>query len=262
MICVLAIGNSFSQDATYYLHQIAASDNVAMKVVNLYVGGCSLERHWQNITADAAEYLYELNGQSQERYVSVREVLGEERWDFIVTQQASHDSGWPDTYEPFLSSLAWYLRKQCPQAQLLLQETWAYETDSTHDKFARYHNDQREMYERLSQAYKAAAERTGIPLIPCGDMIQTLRGREPFRYEEGGMSLCRDGFHMSYLYGRYALGAAWYRAMTGRSLKGSAYVPAAPLAAGEEARPEVLELIRQVAEETVPEALGKILGRL
>ena len=47
MICVLAIGNSFSQDATHYLHQIAASDNVEMKVVNLYIGGCSLEQHWR-----------------------------------------------------------------------------------------------------------------------------------------------------------------------------------------------------------------------
>ena len=47
MVRILAIGNSFSQDATHYLHQIAASDNVEMKVVNLYIGGCSLEQHWR-----------------------------------------------------------------------------------------------------------------------------------------------------------------------------------------------------------------------
>ena len=261
MICVLAIGNSFSQDATHFLHQMAASDNVAMKVVNLYIGGCSLERHWCNITRDEAEYLYELNGRSQERQVSVREALEEEEWDFIVTQQASHDSGWPDTYEPFLSSMAGYLRQQCPGAQLLLQETWAYETDSTHDKFARYHNDQKEMYRRLCRAYKKASEGTGIPLIPCGDIIQTLREREPFRYGEGGMSLCRDGFHMSYLYGRYALAAAWYKAVTGRSLKGNRYVPETEFAGGEMAEPKLLELIRQVVEEAVPEALGTVPGQ-
>ena len=255
MICVLAIGNSFSQDATHFLHQMAASDNVAMKVVNLYIGGCSLEQHWHNICTDAAEYLYELNGQSQERYVSVDEALREEKWDFIVTQQASHDSGWPDTYEPFLSSMAGYLRERCPGARVLLQETWAYETDSTHSKFVRYRNDQREMYERLSRAYKEADGRVGLPLIPCGDMIQTLRAREPFQYEAGGMSLCRDGFHMSYLYGRYALAAAWYRAMTGNSLRDNGYVPEAENAAGEAAKPEVLELIRLVAQEAVPGAL-------
>ena len=49
MISVLAIGNSFSEDATHFLHQIAEADNVSMKVVNLYIGGCSLEQHWYNI---------------------------------------------------------------------------------------------------------------------------------------------------------------------------------------------------------------------
>ncbi len=42
---ILAIGNSFSQDATRYLYDIALSDNVNIKVVNLYIGGCSLELH-------------------------------------------------------------------------------------------------------------------------------------------------------------------------------------------------------------------------
>ena len=31
---ILAIGNSFSEDSTYYLHQIAAADGVDVKVVN------------------------------------------------------------------------------------------------------------------------------------------------------------------------------------------------------------------------------------
>ena len=53
MIKILAIGNSFSQDATHYLQQIAAADTVDMKVVNLYIGGCSLERHWNNIQSEA-----------------------------------------------------------------------------------------------------------------------------------------------------------------------------------------------------------------
>ena len=49
MIKILAIGNSFSQDATHYLHQIAAADHVDMKVVNLYIGGCPLTKHAENL---------------------------------------------------------------------------------------------------------------------------------------------------------------------------------------------------------------------
>ncbi len=45
---ILAIGNSFSQDATRYLHAVMQAGGVAGRVVNLYIGGCSLEQHWRN----------------------------------------------------------------------------------------------------------------------------------------------------------------------------------------------------------------------
>ena len=40
-------------------------------------------------------------------------------------------------------------------------------------------------------------------------MNQTLRKEKEFNVREGGISLCRDGFHMNYLYGRYALACTW-----------------------------------------------------
>ena len=42
---ILAIGNSFSQDATTYLHQVAKADGEDITVINLYIGGCSLYKH-------------------------------------------------------------------------------------------------------------------------------------------------------------------------------------------------------------------------
>lgn len=249
MTCILAIGNSFSQDATYYLHQIAAADGTELKVVNLYIGGCSLERHWENVRKDAADYLYEINGESTQRYVSIRETLSEEKWDYIVTQQASHDSGWADTYEPFLGNLVDWLGECAPQAKLLLQKTWAYEIDSTHEKFPRYHNSQQEMYVRLSRAYDIAAKNHGLALIPCADIIQKLRTLPPFLYEKGGISLCRDGFHMDYLYGRYALAAAWYRALTGNCMEDNSYIPHSAFVPEEKADGHALEVIRTVVDE-------------
>ena len=248
MINILAIGNSFSQDATQYLHQIAEADGVETKVVNLYIGGCSLERHWANVQSGAKDYLYELNGKSTERYVSVQEALQEEKWDYIVTQQASHDSGWAETYEPFLGSLVDYIRKQVPGAQILIQETWAYEIDSTHGNFPRYHNSQQEMYERLSRAYNEAAHRHGLKLIPCGDVIQELRKIPPFVYEEGGISLCRDGFHMNYIYGRYALAAVWYKTITGNSVAENTYIPITPFAPDEKVDMESLRVVKDTIE--------------
>ena len=72
---ILAIGNSFSEDAARYLHQMAEAAGIETKVVNLYIGGCPLERHWQNIETGEAAYQYQLNGKATERMVSIDEVL-------------------------------------------------------------------------------------------------------------------------------------------------------------------------------------------
>ena len=49
--------------------------------------------------------------------------------------------------------------------------------------------------------------------------------------------------------------------VTGRSLKGNRYGPETEFAGGEMAEPKLLELIRQVVEEAVPEALGTVPGQ-
>lgn len=184
---ILAIGNSFSEDAAYYVHPMAAAAGIDVKIVNLYIGGCSLETHWRNIESGEAAYQYQLNGVNTDRYVSVEEALREEAWDYIVTQQASHDSGWLDTYTPFIGRMQTYIRQKAPAAELLLHETWAYETDSSHGAFMRYNRSQEEMFARLRQAYRKIAADYGLRLIPSGDVIQRLRGRDPFRYAQGGL---------------------------------------------------------------------------
>ena len=246
---ILAIGNSFSQDATHYLAGLAAADGTVMRVYNLYIGGCSLERHWTNIENDAADYLLEIDGTSTERYVSIREALALEDWDVIVTQQASHDSGLPETYHPYLENMLAWLRERAPKARFLLQQTWAYESDSLHPQFPRYHQDQGEMYAALRRAYADAAAANGVGLIPCGDVIQALRGRDPFRYGHGGMSVCRDGFHMNVLYGRYLLAAVWYKTITGRPVSGIPFIPATRLAPNAVFDEAVLAVVQKTVDE-------------
>ena len=224
-IKLLAVGNSFTQDSLAYLHDICAAGGVDLKAVNLYIGGCSLERHWKNMEENEASYLYEVNGVSQEKYVSSREILEAEEWDYILTQQASHDSGMPETYDPWLHRLLAAFRDACPGAECLLQKTWAYEIDSEHNEFSRYHNSQQEMYTRLSKCYEDAAAAEGVRLIPSADVIQAVRKEAPFRYELGERSLCKDGYHMDLIYGRYLLGAVFYEFLTGRDIRANGFLP-------------------------------------
>lgn len=251
LIKILAIGNSFSQDATYYLHDLAACDQIELKVVNLYIGGSNLERHWNNIMNDTPEYLYEKNGESSEQYVSVKQVLDSEEWDYIVTQQASYDSGLTETYYPFIEKIFKYITEKAPKSEFLLQETWAYETDSNHDGFVRYDRNQRRMYEKLSQAYRAVADKLGVRLIPCGDIIQNLRGMKPFDYEKGGMSLCRDGFHMDFIYGRYLLAAVWYKFLIGNSVVHNSFMPQTKLAPNTRCEKKILDIVKHAVDEAI-----------
>ena len=59
---VLAIGNSFSVDGMEHLAIIlkdAGYDDIILG--NLYIGGCSLDTHWNNIQGNSGKYTFYLN---------------------------------------------------------------------------------------------------------------------------------------------------------------------------------------------------------
>lgn len=217
---ILSIGNSFSQDAHKWLHRLAMDNGVNLEAVNLCIGGCTLETHWKNVEENSALYDFEVNGKLLKRMVSIDEVLNSEKWDIITLQQASPKSGMFETYEPYLSLLANTIRKLQPNAKLYFHQTWAYETDLNHSGFANYNNDQTEMFLRIKETSQRAARTINAEIIPVGVVIQTLRETVPeFDYKNGGLSLCRDGFHLSLNYGRYAAAATWLHTITGKKIK-------------------------------------------
>ena len=44
-------------------------------------------------------------------------------------------------------------------------------------------------------------------------------------FSEGGISLCRDGFHMSIPYGRYLLACVWMKTLLSVRVSENPYVP-------------------------------------
>jgi len=239
---LLAIGNSFSTDATRYLKDVAQSAGADIHVVNLYIGGCSLQRHAQNIAEDAPAYVYELNGCATSRMVSIREALTEDTWDIVTIQQASHDSGRPETYEPWGTQLLEYVRTYAPQAACWFHMTWAYELGSDHPGFPNYQCSQETMYQSILSASRKFADAHGLPIIPSGLVIQALRKNPEFDYAHGGLSLCRDGFHMSLDYGRYAVAAVWVETLLKTSVLEATFVP-------ENADPALLEGIQNTVHQ-------------
>lgn len=243
---ILSIGNSFSQDAHKWLKPIADADGFPLDAVNLMIGGCSLERHYNNMLSGAEDYGYELNARKL-RMTSLDGALDEGGWDIITLQQYSRFSGVSETYVPYITELANHVREKCPSAKIYIHKTWAYEKDSVHAGFEKFNNDQYEMYRRLSDAYAMAAKLIDAPIIPVGDVIQKLRDECPvFDYEKTGRSLNRDGFHLSFCYGRYAAAATWYAVLTGNDIKKNGFIPSIEEMYADK---EIIEMIKKTVAE-------------
>ena len=221
---ILAIGNSFSEDSTRYLQQIAASAGEELFVRNLYIGGCSLEMHANNIKSNEPAYQYQIDAVGVQK-ISIPEALKLEDWDYITVQQVSGRSGKPETYEPYLAYVIQTIKDACPKAEILIHRTWAYEIGSGHPNFPAYNRSQLEMYGAIVAATNEFAAKYKLRVIPVGDFIQLLRNTPPFDYKSGGMTLCRDNFHLSLDYGRYAAAMCWFKFFTGRSAMDVTFVP-------------------------------------
>jgi hypothetical protein len=218
---ILCIGNSFSQDATKYLQKI--SDG-RLFVRNLYIGGCSLERHYNNILGDVYDYEYQENAEAI-RKESINHALTLENWDYITVQQVSQDSGIPSTYEPYISYIINFIKEKCPNAKIVLHRTWAYDDLSDHGGFANYGNDRKNMFECIVKTTEQIAEKYGLPIIKVGNAVEKARELDEFKPITGKLNINRDGFHLSLDYGRYLAGLVFYKFFTGDDLSNVTYVP-------------------------------------
>ena len=220
---VLAIGNSFSQDAIEQnLYSLAAADGKVLIIGNMYIGGCSLERHYQNSRNNAPDYEYrKIEGgvRNNRRHMTLEKALADEKWDYVSFQQASHFSGKAETYEPFLTDLISYVAARVPaDTKFLFHQTWAYESTSDHYAFPDYDRDQQKMYKLIIDCSKKACKDHKLTVVPAGTAVQNLRGTFL------GDHITRDGYHMDLNYGRYLVACTWYEVLFGKSPVGNAFV--------------------------------------
>lgn len=206
---ILAVGNSYSEDATRYLHQIARADGFDLSVVNLYIGGCPLSLHYKNFVYDKSAYDLQLNGFSSGVAVSLKQVL-ENRFDVITVQQASHESWNYEFYQPYLNRNLEFIDKYAPKSKIFIHQTWAYPNES--ERIAKFgFGDRNEMFASIKISYENAYDEINpCGIIPSGQTVQKL-------IANGIKNVFRDSLHVSLGVGRYALGLAWYEYLTGNN---------------------------------------------
>ncbi|MBQ3747886.1 MAG: DUF4886 domain-containing protein [Kiritimatiellae bacterium] len=204
---VLAIGNSFSHSLMAQLPVCAkALPGAELDFATLVIGGCSLERHWDNVvkSSDPEFRPYDVHwsfasapdkknppfdGAMKNGKANIPQMLAAVRWDIVTIQQASHASWDEKTYQPYADNLIAKIRELAPQAEIRIQQTWAYCNadericaDATPGKPGTWGINQQGMHERLTAAYDKLAERHHLKVIPSGDAVSLYRKALPVRF--------------------------------------------------------------------------------
>ncbi|MFC3196733.1 DUF4886 domain-containing protein [Parapedobacter deserti] len=223
---ILAIGNSFSQDAVeQYLHELSEAAGKTIVIGNMYIGGAQLSLHWENAQGDKAVYSYrKIDADGAKRtyeHTSIRAALRDEQWDYVSLQQVSSLSGHFESYIEPLSKLHRYIDSiTAGNVKYIWHQTWAYAPTSKHDGFANYNHDQQTMYTAIMDA--SAKVRNLIPidlLIPSGTAIQNARTSFI------GDDLTRDGFHLDLQIGRFVAACTWFESLYGQPAPVDSYRP-------------------------------------
>ncbi len=255
-IKVLAIGNSFTENTTRFLPDIARAAGCKLTLGKATIGGSPLATHWANALLaeknppDPKAKAYSYEGKP----VTLKEILLAQKWDVVTIQQHSMDSAKVETYRPYAKELADYIHKYAPGARIVLHQTWAYRED---DPAFKAGFTQAEMRRRLQSAYRTIAGELGAEILPVGDAFENARldpqwkGRFPdpaFDYarppyprlpdqshslnvgytwgkdKEGRWRLDYDGHHAN-ANGEYLGAAVWFEFLFGRSAVGNEFVP-------------------------------------
>ena len=221
---MLAIGNSFSQDGVeQYLYELAEAQGDSLIIGNAFIGGCSIDRHYDNLLTGKADYEYRkvVGGvRSNKRKVDLKSIIRDEQWDIISLQQASHYSGLPKTFAN-LAQLKRLVQSYTTNlhVEFVWHMTWAYAEDYNSKNFKPYDNSQHKMYTAIVRTMQNVLPAVGIKrVIPSGTAIQLARYRL-------GDTLNRDGFHLSLTIGRYTAACTWCEFLTGRIVDGNKYWP-------------------------------------
>ena len=181
---VLMIGNSFSICNLREMPNVASAMGKRLDLASLFIGGCSLERHWNNVVAASTNAAFRpyrfdrtVGGKKvvENGKANIPDALVLDKWDVVTVQQASHFSWRPETFEPFGGSLVAKVRELAPQAKIVVQETWSYPPwDKRLKKFG---FDQAEMYRRLRATYAGFAGKYGFDVIPVGTAAEIVPDR-------------------------------------------------------------------------------------
>ena len=264
---LLMIGNSFSMDVTCYMEEIAAAQGKSFNIHVLNKGGQAVNYHYAQREGDhAAEKINHFKNDVHVGTSNLKTLFETYDYDYVVIQNwgssasfyantdTNYNANWANAVK-----LAEYINEKEPGAEIMLHETWAFETG--YNGWTQADADSiRSVYDRVaSEAAAAIGQATPLrkisslsafnaakayedgalfettyykdghlfsgsdnkATVPVGDGSQLL---SPEDAAAGKVSLHRDGFHASQA-GRYLIALNAVQFLTGKSVYGNTYRP-------------------------------------
>ncbi len=280
---VLMIGNSFSNSVNVFLPKLVKAEGKHTLILEqAMIGGCTLERHIKELNGALNDPKFPKkysNWPIKGRY-SLPERIVAKKWDIITIQQASHHSWSKEKTHPYADQLIAYIRKHAPQAEIIIQQTWAYRNSDPRigGTKPKWGFDQQGMYDRLTDNYTSLAKKYGFRIIPTGMAVQIFRAKTPVKYvpptaeeiadltppnllsndgdvvgkcwwskktdpKTGKQKFVIDSIHLNKP-GEYMQACVWYAFLFGENAKNIKFVPQA-------VKPEQAALLRTCAQEAI-----------
>lgn len=203
---ILLIANSFGVNLQRYSTEIAKANGKALDIYTLYIGGCSLATHHENIDGNKKIYELFVNGETTNSFISILDALKMDSWDYVSLQQASHESGRLDTYYPHFEFVYNFVKTNCPNAKIMFHKTWPYSPINTYkyDEVPSWEpnfkfENAKQMNKAIEECYKDISSKFNIDLlVDSGEIAYKATSDIGDCYDD-------QGFHMN-LMGQYLIG--------------------------------------------------------
>ena len=225
---ILLFGHSFGVDSTEHLPALLDAAGVRTVRLGRFVkANCSLEEHYSFFAADAlnSNYTYYecAPGSTawQSRSLTVKQVVSERAWDYVIFQNSLENEGRYETAQPYLNNLVAYVRSRsrelfgrepviCCNLFWPISKLAEDGSNSTLTyRLSFYGNSSQKAWEAYVRATRQLMADTGITnIVPTGAALMNLRASP---LNTAAMNeFTRDKYHLSEGAGRYTAACALF----------------------------------------------------
>ena len=234
---ILALGNSYGQDAMMYMYDIMVANGVPpaeIKIANACRWGTGIDEHYRLasnnlVYNDANGGEYQIFGPgatfSVDRTKTLKDILESEPWDIVTMHNSPGGSGFPGEYsETYRAFLTDYIKEHCPNPDVKIawHMTWAFGKNAANGtNWGGFGSEIAHYNGIITQVTNIIIPDARFDfVIPAGTAIQNARGMydSPITKQDGN-NFSRDDAHLNNM-GMFLTALTWLKRIYGFDLSG------------------------------------------